>query len=293
MKSSRFASTWDSFAVGVRFRATMARELANRAGVIDAGLSPRRLRRDCGPCDAGGACRSRCGPRRRADRTARREPQSDRLQDRAWRPQARIQIHPAAHLRLRWQRHCAVGGGARDPLQAGRCRLSAILARDHRHFCRTDRAPRTIRRAEAGARLACASGLAAAGGADHAAGICQGRGPRRAAHPDPCRRWRHRHLCSAVCQAHRPARHHDHQREERRFREVARRRPGDCLRSRKLSRTGRRLRHCLRHARRRLHARRLQGGEARRRRHLAERPAGSRFRPARRRRIFWCASRSG
>ena len=51
----------------------------------------------------------------------------------------------------------------------------AVYARasrdDHRHLCRTDRAAGEVRGAQAGGHLACGSRGAAAGRADHAAGL--------------------------------------------------------------------------------------------------------------------------
>ena len=65
--------------------------------------------------------------------------------------------------------------------------------------------------------------VAAAGGADHAAGIREGWRPRRPAHPDPRRRRRHRHFRGSICEAYRSRGHLDHQFEECGFRQIARR----------------------------------------------------------------------
>ena len=81
--------------------------------------------------------------------------------------------------------------------------------------------------------------------------------------------------------------------EECRFRQIARAPTGSSPMTARTISSGWRLRYRLRHARWRIHRRCLQGGEARRRGDLAERAAGSRFRPARGRGPGWSASPSG
>ena len=197
--------------------------------MIHARLCSRRLWRDPGSCPARRGRRSGRWRRGRPDRNSCRQSQSDRLQDRAWRPQARLEIRPAAALRVRCQRRRAVDGIARHEVQAGRRGLCAGLARYYRQLRRTDRAAGKIRGLEAGGDLACGSRFAAAGGTDHAAGIWPRRCPRRPAHPDPRRRRRHRHLRGSIRKAPRPSRHHDHEFEERRLRQGAGRRQDHCL----------------------------------------------------------------
>ena len=252
--------------------------------MVHASLCSRRLWRDRRPCPPGGNRRSGPGPRRRQNRNPCRQPQSDRLQDRAWRPEARLEIPAAAPVRVRCQRCRDRGGGRGVEIQTGRCGVCPRVARHDRHICRANRPWRKSRRAQAGFNFTRGSGFAAARRADHGADVRACRCEIRAADPDPCRLRRRRHVRGSIRQASRSSRDVDDEFEKRGFRRFARGRPRHRLRPRELSSAGWQLRYRLRHARWRIHRRCLQGGEARRRGDLAQRAAGSGFRPARRRR---------
>ena len=248
--------------------------------MVHASLCSRRLWRDRRPCPPGRDRRSGPGPRRSRDRHPCRQPQSDRLQ--IVRGDERVSKYQLPRP-FGFDASGVVLSAARGPpnssraIRSMRARRATPSARSpSRSRCREKLValkPATISHAEAAALPLV--------GLTTLQGFGARRGARRPAHSDPRRLRRGRHLRGSVREASRASRHLDHEFEECRFRQIARRRQGHRLRPRKLSRTGRRLRYRLRHARRRVHGRCLQGGEARRRRDLAERPARSRFRPAR------------
>src|SRR5882672_5948707 len=69
------------------------------------------------------------------------------------------------------ERHRDIGGRRGYQIQAGRCGLYPRVARHRRYICRTDCASRKIHSPQAADNFARGSRIAAAGGADHAAGF--------------------------------------------------------------------------------------------------------------------------
>ena len=225
------------------------------------------------------------GPGDVLNRNPCRQPQSDRLQDRAWRPEARLEIPAAAPVRVRCQR-------CRDRRWAPRASKfkpgDAVFVRASRDtigtFAEQDRAWRKSRRAQAGRNFARGSASLPL------VGLTTLQMFGRAGAKSGQRILIHAGSGGVGTFAVQYAKHlglHvtvDHEFEERRFRQLRSGADRVIAYDREnYLRAGWRLRHRLRHARRRIHRRCLQGGEARRRRDLAQRAAGSRFRPARRR----------
>ena len=163
------------------------------------------------------------GPGRRRDRNPCRQPQSDRLQDRAWRPEARLEIS-ACRARSGSMPAVSCCRPARGPpdssramrsMRARRATPSAHLpsrSRCRRSSWRSSRRP--LPHAEAAALplvgLTTLQGLGASGAeAGQRILIHAGAGGDR-------------HLRGSIRKASRPSRHHDHEFEECRLRRIAR-----------------------------------------------------------------------
>ena len=83
-----------------------------------------------------------------------------------------LEIQIAATVRLRCQRHRDIGGRRCYQVQAGRRGLRPCVARHHRHFAEQIALPEKFVALKPADHFARRSRVAAAGGADHAAGFC-------------------------------------------------------------------------------------------------------------------------